>query len=38
MQLSAHLLNVLAIGAAFGLVSTAGIYFDPRVGGKFYVI
>jgi hypothetical protein len=38
MQLSAHLISVLAIGAALGLVSTAGIYFDPRAGGKFYVI
>jgi hypothetical protein len=38
MQLSAHLLSALAIGAALGLVSIAGIYFDPRVGGKFHVI
>jgi hypothetical protein len=38
MQLTEHLAGILAIGAAFGLLSTVGIYFDSRVGGKFQVI
>jgi len=38
VQLSTHLLAIFAIGAALGLVSTLGIYFDPRTGGKIQVI
>ena len=38
MQPSLHLLSVLGVGAGLGLVSTLGIYFDPRAGGKTQVI
>jgi hypothetical protein len=38
MHLSTHLISLLAIGAVLGLVSTAGIYFDPRAGGKVQII
>ena len=38
MQPPLHLLSVLAIGAGLGLMSTLGIFFDPRAGGKTPVI
>jgi hypothetical protein len=31
-------LTVLAIGAACGLLSAAGIYFDARVPGKTFIV
>jgi len=33
-----HLLVVLGIGAATGLVSTLGIYFEPRVSAKKLIV